>query len=280
MRQVLLQNADAKIQERRDWLSTNHSEGRQFSSLRKESAWYMFTPVLPCFWTFEKQPSSAVLHDGGKWLCGLQQVHSLRSKPDTQYGPGSNHYSSSSSNKTASCIVYSFGSSNQFDFEERVRKVAPGCEIHTFDPTVPETGKGKGIYDAYHGDYGFGGEDGTVGGLRVKTLGTILKELNHDHVDYLKIDVEGYEWDFLDTVDWSQLKVGQILVELHPGIGERRKTNSGPKYIPTAGAMNQIFIKLEDAGFRLISLEPVTYTNYGQVELVFLHKDWMPSGDW
>ena len=28
------------------------------------------------------------------------------------------------------CIVYSMGSRNKFDFERRVRTLAPGCEIH------------------------------------------------------------------------------------------------------------------------------------------------------
>jgi hypothetical protein len=30
-----------------------------------------------------------------------------------------------------------------------------------------------------------------------------MKELNHTHVDYLKIDVEGFEWIFCSTVNWN-----------------------------------------------------------------------------
>jgi hypothetical protein len=44
--------------------------------------------------------------------------------------------------------------------------------------------------------------------------------------------------------------------------------------------MDVIFSRLESAGFRLVSLEPVTYTNFGQVEAVFVHKEWRPDGDW
>jgi hypothetical protein len=172
-----------------------------------------------------------------------------------------------------SCIVYSMGSNNEFSFEERVREVAPGCEIHTFDPTVRETGKGKHAYDSYHYEYGFGGEDSDKGKFRVKSLATIMKELHHTHIDYLKVDVEGFEWGFLETVDWSTTKVGQLLIELHAGPASYTRN-------PNAGEMDVIFSRLESAGFRLVSLEPVTYTNFGQVEAVFVHKEWRPDGDW
>ena len=234
--------------------------------------WYMFGPVFPCLWTFEKKPPCTERHDGGKWLCGLHEVHAERKTEQANAGVGAygvgKHYEQSKS-----CIVYSMGSADDFSFEERVRHLGPGCEIHTFDPTVVETGKGKPFYDAYHGDYGFGGRDVSKGDgqpFAVKSIRTIMQELGHTHVDYLKVDVEGYEWEFFDTVDWSATKVGQILIEVHPQ----------PQYNINAKSLDAIFTKLEMAGFRLISLEPVTYTNFGQVELVFVHKDWRPTGRW
>ena len=45
-----------------------------------------------------------------------------------------------------------------------------------------------------------------------------------------------------------------------------------------ATVMNGWFKKLEDAGFRLMTLEPVTLISNSQVELAFLHKDWDPKG--
>lgn len=265
LKKILFANADRKIAERRAWLSDKHSEGSIFSELKSDQLYYMFYPTLPCFWTLEKEPSAAFVHDGGKWLCGLQEVHELRAESGTKYGIGKNHYA-------VPCIVYSMGSNNDFAFERRVRAVAPGCEIHTFDPTVRESGDGKDAYDSYHGDYGFGGTDSQVGRFPVKSIATIMKELNHTHVDYLKVDVEGYEWNFFETVDWSTTKVGQILVEMHPRLQRAVE--------PTAKDMNVIFTNLENAGYYLISLEPVTYTNFGQVELVFINKDWKPSGIW
>jgi hypothetical protein len=265
--QKLLFNANAKIAERRDWINQD-SERAWFEKLDGERLWYLFTPVLPCFWTLEKEPGVRKRHDGGKWLCGAQELHQSRRRPSAEYGVGQ-HY-----NRNNSCIVYSMGSCNQFDFEERVRHIAPGCEIHTFDPTFAESGIGKPFYDAYHGDYGFGGIDNTEERFPVKSLPTIMKELGHKHVDYLKIDVEGYEWPFLDAVDWSVVRIGNLLMELHP-------SPDGKKFLgvnPTAKEMNDIFDKLEQAGFYEISLEPVTFTNFGQVEIVFIHKDWRPEG--
>jgi hypothetical protein len=266
LKMVLLANSDQKIAERRAWLSDKHSEGSKFAALKSDQLYYMFSPVLPCFWAFEKQPSSAEVHDGGKWLCGLQEVHKMRSASGTRYGIAESHYD-------LPCIVYSMGSNNEFSFERRVRTIAPGCEIHTFDPTVKETGDGEDAYDIYHGDFGFGGKDAEGGKFPVKSIATIMKEMKHTHVDYLKADVEGYEWEFLSTVDWSTTKVGQILIEFHPQLGR-----GGVE--PTAKDIDAVFTKLEEAGYRLISLEPVTKNNFGQVELVFMHKDWEPSGNW
>jgi hypothetical protein len=290
LKEVLLANADRKIRERQAWLSPMHSEGAHFGALKSDQFFYMFNPVMPCFWTFEKEPTSIVLHDGPKWLCGLQEVHQMRSTGGAVTGnarksrkdmttktngvPSNNKAQESNVHyDNVPCIVYSMGSGQRFAFEKRVRSIAPGCEIHTFDPTSKETGVGKKFYDVYHGDFGFGGKDSTAGPFPVKSIATIMKELNHAHVDYLKIDVEGYEWEFLSLVDWNVTKVGQILIELHP-----IKRWSGDEM--TAKDMNVIFTKLETAGYRLISIEPVTFRNWGQVEVVFIRKDWEPSGNW
>ncbi len=96
------------------------------------------------------------------------------------------------------------GSANEFSFERQIRTVALGCKIHTFDQTVKESGEGKDTYDSYHGDYGFGGKNAQGGPFPIKSIATTtMKELNHTHVDYLKIDVEGFEWIFCSTVNWN-----------------------------------------------------------------------------
>jgi FkbM family methyltransferase len=54
----------------------------------------------------------------------------------------------------------------------------------------------------------------------VKRLGTIMRELGHDRVDVLKLDVEGAEYALLEEL-WQTPAVGQLLLEFHhhlPGI--------------------------------------------------------------
>jgi hypothetical protein len=70
-------------------------------------------------------------------------------------------------------------------------------------------------------------------------LSTILKEL--------KVDVGGYEWPFLDAVDWNDVRFGHFLMEWHP-------SPNGKKFLgrnPPAKEMNEIFNELERAGLFL-----------------------------
>lgn len=246
-------NARRKHQERAAWLSPPHSEWKEFSSLRLDSspAWYIFSPVYPCPGTMEKVPGAAEQHDGGKWICGLQEM----------------------ANAPAPCNVYSFGSNNNFMFEDRVHSLVPHCVVHTFDPTsaAPPSEAPTASFLHFHGDYGINGTSGPATVERpfaVASLRDIMRSLNHTFLDVLKIDVEGSEWSVILDTDWSSLQVGQLLIELHPQLG------GGPT---TAGALEPYFHKLEEAGFFLASIEPVTYTNFGQVEVSFIHEGWIPG---
>ncbi|MGI9232831.1 MAG: FkbM family methyltransferase [Woeseiaceae bacterium] len=61
------------------------------------------------------------------------------------------------------------------------------------------------------------------------TIATIMQKLEHTHVDVLKIDVEGAEYEILDSLgDVANLPT-QLLVEFHhrfPGIGKQRTAES------------------------------------------------------
>ena len=65
-----------------------------------------------------------------------------------------------------------------------------------------------------------------------------------------------------------------MLVEVHPqwGYGGAAPTN--------ARNLDAIFTRLEREGYYLASLEPVTYTNAAQAELVFLNVAWTPQAGW
>lgn len=59
----------------------------------------------------------------------------------------------------------------------------------------------------------------------VKRLSTIMKELGHDQIDILKMDIEGAEYDVIKDIGKSGIGPLQILVEFHhrfPGVGIKR----------------------------------------------------------
>lgn len=52
--------------------------------------------------------------------------------------------------------------------------------------------------------------------LSVKTLSTIMKDLNHNKIDLLKLDIEGAEYDVLRDLLIKNIDVEQIVFEMHP----------------------------------------------------------------
>lgn len=51
--------------------------------------------------------------------------------------------------------------------------------------------------------------------VNVKTLQSVMRELNHSKIDVLKLDVEGAEYDVITDIVDSNIRPKQILVEFH-----------------------------------------------------------------
>lgn len=171
-------------------------------------------------------------HDGGKWTCG---VSDMVSRPENIRG----------------CIVYSFGSRNEDSFEQRILQQNPKCigGIFVFDPTSPILPKYRFF------PWGLAEKDGP---LKIankdydgKRLETILDLLGHNEIDVLKFDIEGSEWGVLRTVNWSKLKIGQVLFEIHAEASGHRKS------LGDVFDQASFLVELDRAGFRQSSLEPV-----------------------
>jgi FkbM family methyltransferase len=65
--------------------------------------------------------------------------------------------------------------------------------------------------------------------VRVKRLETIVKQLGHERIDILKMDIEGAEYDVIDDMSKSAIRPHQILVEFHyrfPGVGIKKTKES------------------------------------------------------
>jgi len=125
------------------------------------------------------------------------------------------------------CVVSSFGIRGDWNFDEAMQK--KGCEVHGFEPSPDEQPKSQGAYEsmgAHFHPFGLGLADATVGpgespfrwpGIdylketntlpwTLKRLPTIMESLGHSRLSFLKIDIEGGEWDsWMDVVntDWD-----------------------------------------------------------------------------
>ncbi|XP_042234228.1 methyltransferase-like protein 24 [Homarus americanus] len=122
------------------------------------------------------------------------------------------------------CIVYSFGINNEWSFDDAMAQF--GCQVYAFDPTM-------GVEDhrrsdkIYFYNLGVGPADlhTKLGGVNatVRTLGHIIDMLGHINktIDYLKIDIEGYEYSVLQQLSQdvdSLRQVKQLGIEIHPGM--------------------------------------------------------------
>ena len=145
--------------------------------------------------------------------------------------------------KTTS-IVYSFGIGKDITFDRKCI-ARHGCHVYGFDPTpksiayigsVPANDKFHFFEYAVSPDVtkhiefflpahpkGVSGslehssaiDEGNSIRVLAKSFGDIAKELGHNHIDVLKIDIEGSEYELIDSVLQSGILVDQLLIEFH-----------------------------------------------------------------
>lgn len=163
------------------------------------------------------------------------------------------------------CIVYGMGIADDSSFEEQMQQL--GCETHAFDCTVkPSSPAVAGKSFKFH-DWCIG-QKGNVSfqnnlylktdedRIQFKTLAETMKDLGHSHVDLLKFDIEGFEWQLFQTqLLTSTNPPEQISFELHT-----QKAN--PAYVPQENVhdkgyvqVSQLFRSLYDLGYRVTSKE-------------------------
>lgn len=174
--------------------------------------------------------------DGGKLICGLDEI------VDTPDNP---------------CVVYSIGGNNQWDFEADIVKRTT-CKVFTFDCTVEGRVPGD-LQDRveYHkiclGTNTEGAAEGST--QKFMRLGEIMQMLGHDHITLLKMDIEGYEYSVLyEIFDEKGVALPeQISFELHyetqmPGLDWWGRQ-------ATAGEIAFFARRIYEAGYRFISRE-------------------------
>ena len=169
-------------------------------------------------------------------------------------------------------VIYSFNIGEDISFDRSIIEKF-GAHVHAFDPTpraldyvkkqrAPKKMHVQGVALAAHdGEELFYPPEDTehvshtlmtkpqtaASALKVnvKRLGTIMRELGHTHIDLLKMDIEGSEYEVLADILDSGIDVDQILVEFHhnvyPGL--------------TLAQSEAMTDRLAQAGYDLFSVE-------------------------
>ena len=163
--------------------------------------WFMIEPSYSC----PHEELVGTYGDGVKWICNPRLL-SVRAKEAGRV-----------------CVVYSFGSHGESQFEQDMSRIS-SCEIHTFDPGIVNTSAtlhrtAIGPIDSEQGEIHLDARKIESNIIRVpmKRLSTIMKELNHDVADVMKIDTEGAEFSIIKDMAASSSieKVGQMQIEVH-----------------------------------------------------------------
>lgn len=167
-------------------------------------------------------PDKETLGEGSQWTIRTAELHS-----------GS--------------TVYSGGVGGDITFElELIRRF--GVLVHIFDPspialrTIALANSGNllfkpvGLAASDSGNFSVGSDQGErtwlkKGGDRVipcTGLKTEMAKNGHDHIDLLKIDIEGFEYEILEEAMGEHIRVKQICVEFHdffPEISKEKTRN-------------------------------------------------------
>ena len=159
--------------------------------------------------------------DTSKEVCGLGQLTTTTTTP----------LDISKQNNDRTCIVYSIGGNNHWEFELDILKRTP-CQVHTFDCTGSTTRFQKPPDDRLHFHHVCLGIQNEAAPSECKglekcgetwTLQKMQEELGQSSgIDLFKMDIEGWEWPLIES--WPELLVApqsmyplpmQILVEIH-----------------------------------------------------------------
>jgi FkbM family methyltransferase len=172
-------------------------------------------------------------------------------------------------------VVYTFGVGDDVTFDlALIHKF--GVHVHAFDPTPRSLAwvKAQTFPPEFHfHPIGIADFDGTarfvmrhadptwnsynlsqdtngaheVVEAPVKRLSTIMRELGHDHVDLLKLDIEGAEYGVLTDLLQGAVRPPQLLVEFHYWEGAKERVPQ------TDGAIRA----LNAAGYKIFARSPV-----------------------
>jgi hypothetical protein len=147
---------------------THSSAGSsEWAGITKEPEdWSRFDIMMPavdvCPLTAIGKPGE----DGGKLICGIEQIPATAERP---------------------CIIYSIGGKNHWDFEESLYDKT-NCSVFTFDCTCDGSNMPQHIQDRVVFNRICLGDDGTNSETH-RSLSQLMSIFNHSYVTLLKADI-------------------------------------------------------------------------------------------
>jgi hypothetical protein len=141
------------------------------------------------------------------------------------------------------CLIYSFGSNGQFEFEDDMYKRF-GCEIHTFDCTTNPANTPSFV--KYH-QWCLGLPAADPANNKFMSFWQMVQQLGHQKREPLlvKMDIEGWEWIFFGEyfAENSPIpRISQLLIEIHDGRGLATEIHNAqePRYRNTAPLVTEV----------------------------------------
>jgi FkbM family methyltransferase len=185
-----------------------------------------------------------------RWLRQKPRATPQVTVPTLHLGSEYGGYAVASNLVTRDSVVYSFGIGEDLSFDLALIERF-GCTVHAFDPTPRSLAwaKQQALPENLHiHAVGLADHDGVAhfsppsnpkhvshslttrsraGGIefQVKSLTTLMRELGHDRIDILKLDIEGAEYGVIDKLALNSFRPSQILLEFHhqlPGVSVAR----------------------------------------------------------
>ncbi|KZM24973.1 uncharacterized protein EKO05_0009466 [Ascochyta rabiei] len=235
-RMALSEKSWKKSVELRETMAASHPANPKIPFFPTDFLKYPFTvwDFFPATWTCPHDfQRVGRLGDGGKWVCGMSIYESIPTpKPISAEDVEVREAAIQAAEQ--GLVIYSFGINGESSFEAEMLERAPSARIWGYDFSVE--GWGKQIptterHRTFFKKVGLGKEDKHEENPAFWTLPTLMKENNHTYIDILKIDIEGSEYDALDTFmdafdgvqsasGKSVLPIGQVMIELHLGNGD------------------------------------------------------------
>lgn len=177
-------------------------------------------------------------------------------------------------------LIYSFGLGEDISFD--LAMIAEyGATVHGFDPTPTQSdwGKRKDLPAKFHfHEIGLAGRDGSISFGAPTTIGqddftilrgdaegavsfpvarleTLMRNLGHVHIDLVKMDIEGAEYEAIDAILRSPVRPTQLMIEFH--------------YLGIPDGLNSLRTavkNLQSAGYKIFDVAPL-----GR-EMSFIHE--------